>query len=264
MVDSNPIHNLVAANFGPVAASYATSPDHANKVALDHLVSVVEPQPTDEIIDIATGAGNVALAFAPQVARVVAFDLTPSMLEQTLETAKKRGLKNVEAVQGLAEDLPFEDNSFDIVTVRLAPHHYADIQLAIDEMARVVRIGGKVAIVDTTVPEDDVLDREINEIETLRDNSHVRNYRPSEWSEMFRKAGLSITYESVGRVTDGFKMDFDEWVKRIRTPEAEVAELRKRFLSASPELAESIKLEFEGERILFTWDQLTLVAIKTA
>jgi ubiquinone/menaquinone biosynthesis C-methylase UbiE len=262
MANSNPIHELVAANFGPVAAKYATSRDHDNKDALDQLVGFVSPLPTDELLDIATGAGNVALAFAPHVARVVAFDLTPSMLEQTLKTAAIRGLANVEAVQGLAEDLPFDDGSFDVVTVRLAPHHYADIQKAVDEMARVVRVGGKVAIVDTTVPEDDTLDREINEIETLRDNSHIRNYRPNEWRAMFEKAGLSVIFERVGRVSDGHKMDFDEWVERIRTPEPEINELRRRFHDASPALVEAIHLERMGEKISFVWDQVTLVATK--
>ncbi len=262
MSDANSIHDLVAANFGPVAANYATSPDHANLVALEALVHLVQPRTTDELLDIATGAGNVALAFAPKVARVVAFDLTPAMLDQTLKTAKSKGLSNVEAVQGLAEDLPFEDNSFDIVTVRLAPHHYADIQRAVNEMARVVRLGGKVVVVDTTVPEDDELDLEINVIEKLRDNSHVRNYRPSKWKSMFAQAGLTVISESLGRVSEGFKMDFDEWVERIRTPQEEVVELRHRLQNASPALAESILLEIIGEKMLFVWEQVTLVGIK--
>lgn len=262
MAESNQIHQQVAANFGPVAEKYATSAGHANIAALETLVDLVAPSPAAEVLDIATGAGNVALAFAPYVARVVAFDLTPAMLEQTLKTAASRGLSNVEAVQGLAEELPFEDASFDVVTVRLAPHHYADIQKAVDEMARVARPGGKVVIVDTTVPEDDTLDREINEIETLRDNSHVRNYRPSEWKAMAEKARLTVSYEHVGPYTEGFKMEFEDWVERIRTPEAEVVELRHRFRNASPQLASAISLELQGEAILFVWDQVTLIAVK--
>lgn len=262
MAESDQIHQLVAANFGPVAEKYATSPGHANKAALETLVELVAPTRTTEVLDIATGAGNVALAFAPHVARVVAFDLTPAMLEQTLKTAESRGLSNVEAVQGLAEELPFEDASFDVVTVRLAPHHYADIQKAVDEMARVTRPGGKVVIVDTTVPEDDTLDREINDIETLRDNSHVRNYRLSEWKAMAEKAGLTVSYEHVGPYTEGFKMEFEDWVERIRTPQPAVVELRQRFRNASPELAAAISLELQGDTILFVWDQVTLIAVK--
>jgi len=262
MAESNSIHDLVAANFGPVAESYATSAGHANLSALQQLVALVEPKPTDVVLDIATGAGNVALAFAPHVSRVVAFDLTPSMLEQTLKSAKDRGLLNVETVQGLAEDLPFENGSFDVVTVRLAPHHYADIGKAVREMARVVRAGGKVVIVDTTTPEDEDLHREINEIEKLRDNSHVENYRPSHWRKMVEDAGLTVTHESVGPYTEDFKMDFDDWVERIRTPEPEVLELRRRFRAATPALAEAIALEFEGDKIQFVWDQVTLVGEK--
>ncbi len=262
MVDPKQIHEQVAAKFGPVAEKYATSPGHANQSALSSLVSLVAPSAAAEVLDIATGAGNVALAFAPDVARVVAFDLTPSMLAQTLKTAAQRGLSNVEAVQGLAEDLPFEDESFDVVAVRLAPHHYADIQKAIDEMARVARRGGKVVIVDTTVPEDDELDREINEIEKLRDSSHVRNYRPSEWRAMVEKAGLLVEHLAVGRYTDEFKMEFMDWVERIRTPQAEIDEIRKRFLAASPALKESILLEVQSDKIEFVWEQVTLVALK--
>jgi ubiquinone/menaquinone biosynthesis C-methylase UbiE len=262
MADPKSIHDLVAANFGPVAEKYATNAGHANKDALDGLVKLVNPTSTDELLDIATGAGNVALAFAPYVARSVAFDLTPSMLQQTLKTASERGLGNVETVQGLAEEMPFEANSFDIVTVRLAPHHYADIQKAVNEMARVVRPGGKVLVVDTTVPEDDVLDKEINEIELLRDNSHVKNYRPSEWRTMVEAAGLIVESEEIQFYTEGFEMDFDTWVERIGTPAEKVVELRKRFRGASPELAATIKLNLYEEKIGFVWPQLVMVARK--
>ena len=129
-------------------------------------------------------------------------------------------------------------------------------------MARVTRPGGKVVIVDTTVPEDDTLDREINDIETLRDNSHVRNYRLSEWKAMAEKAGLTVSYEHVGPYTEGFKMEFEDWVERIRTPQPAVVELRQRFRNASPELAAAISLELQGDTILFVWDQVTLIAVK--
>jgi len=260
MLEAKQIHNLVASNFGPVAEAYATSLGHANKEALAELVELVDPKPTDELLDIATGAGNVALAFAPRVARAVAFDLTPAMLDQTLKTARERGLTNVEVVQGMAEDMPFEDASFDIVTVRLAPHHYADIRRGVHEMARVVRPGGKVLIVDTTVPEDDTLDKEINEIEWIRDHSHVRNYRVSQWQEMVESAGLKVRSVRIHFYTEGFEMDFDAWVKRIRTPEEDVQELRRRLRSASPELTEAIKLVLAGDEIKFVWPQMTMLA----
>ena len=129
-------------------------------------------------------------------------------------------------------------------------------------MARVVRPSGKVLVVDTTVPEDATLDREINEIELLRDNSHVKNYRPSEWREMIEAAGLVVESEEIQFYTEGFEMDFDTWVERIRTPQDQVVELRKRFRAASPELAATIKLNLYEEKIGFVWPQLVLVARK--
>ncbi|MDR3692160.1 MAG: methyltransferase domain-containing protein [Fimbriimonas sp.] len=260
MPQSDQIHRLVASNFGPVAANYATSAGHANKQALAELVELIVPASDSVMLDIATGAGNVALAFSPYVAKVVAFDLTPAMLEQTLRSARERRIGNVEAVQGVAEELPFENRAFDLVTVRLAPHHYADIVKAVNEMARVLRPGGKLLIVDTTVPEDDELDREINEIEWIRDDSHVRNYRPSEWRRMVESAGLQVLSEEIKFYTEGFEMDFDAWVERIRTPAPNVAELRRRLHSASPKLAAAIKLHVYGDRIGFVWPQLVMVA----
>src|SRR6185312_14095368 len=103
------------------------------------------------------------------------------------------------------------DESFDIVAVRLAPHHYADIDKGVSEMARVCRKGGKVLVVDTTASEDDDLDRQINELEKLRDSSHVRNYKPSEWRSMMEAAGLTVEYERINFYTEGFEMDFEDW-----------------------------------------------------
>ncbi len=263
MADQDSIHNLVASNFGPVASNYATSAGHANADALAELVQIVCPTKSNELLDIATGAGNVALAFAPYVSRVIALDLTPAMLEQTLKTAAARGLENVEVVEGLAEDLPFDDSRFDIVTVRLAPHHYADIRQAIREMARVVKTHGKVLIVDTTVPEDDSLDREINEIDKLRDNSHVRNYRVSEWKAYLKAEGLRVIVERNQFYTEGFEMDFDAWIERIRTPETDVIELRWKMRNASPALAETLKINiYPDGKIGFVLPQLTLLATK--
>src|SRR5207249_2291799 len=121
----------------------------------------------------------------------------------------------LEIRQGKAEEMPFPDASFDLYTVRLAPHHFADIRASIREAARILRPGGKYLAADTTSPEDDDLDRQINEIEILRDHSHVRNYRASEWLEMLREAGLEPVFHEVGYMTE---LDLDEWMTRMNTP----------------------------------------------
>ena len=78
-----------------------------------------------------------------------------------------------------AESLPFAGGSFDVVACRTAAHHFADVRLAVEEMARVS--GDRVLLVDTTFMGDDA-----EEAETLRDPSHVRNYTEAEWRALRR------------------------------------------------------------------------------
>lgn len=259
--DSKILHDRVRAQFGAAAAAYTTSPVHNDKQALRRLVELAQPQPSDAALDIATGAGHTALALAPHVASVVAYDLTKEMLDETRRNAAVQGLANVTTRQGIAEELPFADATFDIVTVRHAPHHFADIHRAVREMARVVKAGGRVVIVDSTSPEDSLLDERWNQIERLRDPSHVRNYRPSEWRTMLADVGLAITFEHTGAASEnGGSMDFFAWTRRMKTPRATVEELAEMFRNASPALASVLHIETTGDAILFRVPQITLVA----
>jgi ubiquinone/menaquinone biosynthesis C-methylase UbiE len=260
---SSTIHKRVQSQFGPVAEQYTTSAGHADPGALARVVALAQPSPGDRALDVATGAGHTALALAPAVAAVVAYDLTPAMLEEASRNAEARGLSNVATMQGTAESLPFPDQSFEIVTVRIAPHHFADIHAAVREMARVLRPGGRLVVVDTTVPEDDALDQQINQVEALRDPSHVRNYRESEWRSMLAAAGLSVALCEVDMYRErGRRMEFDAWTARMRTPPAAVAQLEGIFRNASPELREVLDIEIIDGRIGFVLPQVTLVATK--
>lgn len=255
-------YERVRASFGPNAAKYTTSEGHADAGALARLVAHVAPRPTAHVLDVGAGAGHTALAFAARVARVVALDVTPQMLEEVQRNAALRGLDNVSVQQGVAEALPFEPGSFDVVTCRLTTHHFADLPRAVGEMARVLRPGGHLVIVDTMAPEDDELDRQINEIEWLRDPSHIRNYRPSEWRALVEGAGLRVTDLDLGYYDEGHGMDFAAWTQRIGTTPENVAELRRRFRAAAPRLAEALRIVVDGDDIRFALPRLTLIAVK--
>ncbi len=260
---SGDVHQRVQTQFGAAANAYTTSAGHSDPMLLRRVIELAAPAPRDRALDIATGAGHTALALAPHVAEVVAYDITPQMLEETARNAAARGLANVLTRQGAAEKLPFSDSSFDIVTVRQAPHHFADIRAAICEMARVVKPGGRVVIVDSRAPEDPELDRAFNYIEKLRDPSHVRNWRPSEWRVMVREAGLTILAEHLDFYTEkGGPMDFDAWTRRMKTPPAAVEELKGLFRNASPALVEALRIEIDGDRIGFCVPQIAIAATK--
>jgi ubiquinone/menaquinone biosynthesis C-methylase UbiE len=261
--ESKILHERVQSQFGPAAAAYTTSAVHSDKHALRRVVELAQSQPSNAALDIATGAGHTALALAPHVASVVAYDLTEEMLAETRRNAAAQGLANVTTRQGIAEELPFADATFDIVTVRHAPHHFADIRRAVREMARVANSGARVVIVDSMSPEDDSLDEQWNRIERLRDPSHVRNYRSSEWRAMLTGAGLEIIFEQTGSASEnGGPMDFFAWTTRMKTPRTVVDELAKMFRSASPALAGVLRIETPGDAILFRVPQITLAARK--
>ncbi|HXO88763.1 MAG TPA: class I SAM-dependent methyltransferase [Candidatus Acidoferrales bacterium] len=261
------VHERVQSQFGAAATAYGTSLVHADASALQRVVELAAPQPKDSALDIATGAGHTALALAPHVARVIAYDLTREMILETRRNAAARGLANVYTQQGPAEKLPFRDASFDIVTVRQAPHHFADVRAAVREMARVARPGARLLIVDSTAPPGHENDPEPaaqwDRMERLRDSSHVRNYSPCEWRAMVEDAGPRVFAEETGFATEnGGPMSFDAWVRRINTPPEAVAELTQLFRNASPALTSALRIEIVDNAIFFCVPVVTIAAIK--
>lgn len=178
--------------FAERAAFYTTSTVHADPSGLAKLVNLAAPQPEWIALDIATGTGHTALALAPHVARVVGIDLTPEMLAEAEQLRAARGAANVTFRLGDVHHLPFEDASLDLVTCRRAAHHFSDIALALREIRRVLRPGGRVVIDDRSVAEDDFVDRCMNQLDRYHDESHVREYRPSEWQRMLLASGLVV------------------------------------------------------------------------
>ncbi|MEX2080902.1 MAG: methyltransferase domain-containing protein [Dehalococcoidia bacterium] len=220
----------VQQQFGPVAAAYAVSAVHTSGPDLDAAIEAADPQAADLALDIATGAGFTAFALAARCLRVTALDLTPEMLAQARRIAAERGLSNVEFVEGDAEKLPFGDSSFDVVTCRVSAHHFGDVPRFLGEVARVLRPGGRLAVVDTISPEDPALDSFCNAVELLRDPSHGRNYTATEWLRMCGEAGLS---GAAVVMRSGYVLDGQSWVERMRTAPGRVAAIRELFATAT-------------------------------
>jgi len=220
--------SLVQKKFGEAAADYAASAVHATGPSLARLTELISPEPTWRHLDVATGAGHTALAFAPKVAKVTASDITPEMLQQARKLAKERGLGNVVTAQAQAGDLPFPDTSYHLVTCRLAAHHFPNPKSFVREAARVLIPGGTFALVDNVSPDDADLAARYNAFEMLRDPSHGRCLGLEEWSDLIRDAGLTLVSSEV--------MDQDipfvPWVQRMRCTEATVARLREMLESA--------------------------------
>jgi SAM-dependent methyltransferase len=178
-----------------VAERYGAGWAQANAPDLAWLVAALDPGPKDRAIDIGTGGGHAALALAPSVASVAAIDPTPEMLAVARNLGAERGIANVTFTQAAADALPFPDASFDVAMSRLSVHHWALPGRAFREIARVVRPGGRLAFVDLVAPEDGPLDTFLNTVELLRDPSHARSLRASEWLAQLDGAGFAARLE---------------------------------------------------------------------
>lgn len=199
----------VQEQFGAHARTYITSRPHAKGASLQRLVELVDPQPDWQTLDIATAAGHTAFAFAPHVAHVLATDITPEMLTVAREQVAERGADNVTVERADAENLPYADGRFDLLTCRIAPHHFPDINAFLRESARVLRPGGVLAVVDNIVPAGAAGDF-VNAFEKLRDPSHGRCLSVEEWLEGYTRAGLQLTrHETLEK-----EMVFEDWAAR--------------------------------------------------
>ena len=198
--------------FSKFSQSYVTSPPHAKGPELDRLVEIAQPQPDWRMLDIATGGGHTALKFAPFVKQVIATDITPKMLDAAQTFITSQGIENVVYEYADAEDLPFEAKQFDLITCRIAPHHFPDCPRFVREAARVLKSGGKLLVQDHVSPEDEQSARYVDAFQKLRDPSHSRTYSESEWVGMFREADLEVIHtEQIIK-----RHEFLPWVERQR------------------------------------------------
>ncbi len=191
---------------------------------LEHTVSCFEPKKTDSVLEVAAGTCACGRALAPFVQTVLCLDMTAAMLQVGKAAAEKQGLHNMAFVQGDAEKLPLLDGSFDIVISRLAFHHFAHPARCFSEMARVLKIGGKLVTIDMEAAEEPLREIE-DEIETLRDPSHVRNLSKNEFMGLFQENGMAIAMVDCTEIP----VSLSAWLALTNTAAQTSADISKRF-----------------------------------
>jgi ubiquinone/menaquinone biosynthesis C-methylase UbiE len=234
--------------FGARAANYLASTVHATGADLERLENLAARLRPERALDLGSGAGHVSFAMARGGARrITAYDPAPDMLRVVAQEAAARGHAGIETCIGTAEALPFEDKTFDLVVTRFSAHHWANVAHAMAESKRVAAPGGRLVVIDVIAPEVALLDTALQSIELLRDASHVRDYRISEWTAMLGRAGFSEP------TVDRWKIpiEFKSWVARIGTSPARVAALQAVFADLPSEVLQYFQV---GPELSFAMD----------
>ncbi len=232
--------------FGAAGDAYVKSETHRLGKDLARLVEVAAPTSNMRVLDVATGGGHTAIALAPLVRDVSMLDLTPQMLVHARDFARESDVEPVGVIAAAAESIPFANQSFDLVTCRIAPHHFADVQSFVDEVARVLVPGGHFVLIDSLSPDNKDFDVFINKVEKWRDPSHVRAYSMEEWNGFLTHAGLTLEMSEV--IVK--RHEFASWTERSRMAEGEPAALSDWIMATDEACREHFSVEQEDGHVV--------------
>ena len=206
-------HDSIRAEFRRQAPSWVKediSPD------LRWVLTRLDLHPRLEVLDVAAGTGLLSRGIAPHVQRVVAMDITPEMLEHGRAEATRQGITNISWEQGVAEELTYPTESFDMVVTRFSMHHLKSPEIVAREMCRVCRRGGTLVLIDLAAPEDEELAARYNHLEKLRDSSHTRALSSNDLVTLAENAGV----EAIRYYSRDVRNSVDTWLDFTRADAA--------------------------------------------
>jgi ubiquinone/menaquinone biosynthesis C-methylase UbiE len=212
-----------------------------------------------KVLDVATGAGHTGVYLASLGHEVTLADIAQPMLDKAAAAAAERGVA-VTTVLHPAEQFPHADASFDLVTCRVAAHHFSFSEKFVAETARVLKPGGYFLLIDGTVPDDQPeAEAWMHAVEKWRDPSHHRFLTPRAWSTLCEGSGLSVV--SVNVVP--FKQpDLNWYFETAATPDENRIKVLELIARAPASAKELFKVGEENGRIIWWWQRLTLIAVR--
>lgn len=249
-----------AAQFERQAANYGKQHILADTRDVAELLELIPAaQKEGRALDVATGGGHTALALARAGYTPVLGDLAPAMLENAARLLEEEGFA-VEAALFPAEEIPFPDASFRIVSCRVAPHHFTEVPAFVRECYRVLETGGYLLIIDGSVVDGDPETAEwLHQVEKLRDPSHGRLLDRSTWTRIIADAGFTLLHAQLQPMP---MPDLEWYFRAAATPPENREQVRELIKNASPHVRETMQLETADGTIRWVWQRVSLLAVK--
>lgn len=236
---------------------YASSAVHRHGPSLPKLLALARPQKADVCLDIGTGTGHTAAALADYAAHVVGLDLSEGMLRSARELYGERD--NLTFVHAPAHDTKLAPSRFDLVTARHTLHHHPDLGATLLEVARLLKPGGRLVVVDEVTPNAEV-DAWYDALERARDASHVRAYSLTEWQDFIAEAGLTWV---VGDARTGYPLEVGDWLGRMNLSPAGVAAVYDLFRRADALSRRTFNIVYDGDTaVRFEMPMALILALK--
>jgi ubiquinone/menaquinone biosynthesis C-methylase UbiE len=248
---------LIIDQFTKQAESFAKKSNLYVRDVFEKIQALVHANENDVVLDVASGTGSLAVEFAKICKRVTGIDITLAMIEQAKILQKTNKLNNINWDWGdVTRTLPYESNSFSVVISKFSFHHLLDPLSVLVEMNRVCTFGGKIVIVDPTPPPKKAI--MYNQLEQLRDPSHVKALTIPEFDCLFQVAGIPILERGFYRM----KIELEDQLQTSFPVPTNIEKIRRLFMEDTKNDILGLESYFEGNEIYFSYPNSIFVGIK--
>ena len=235
--------------FNNQAKFYSSSKTFSTGESLDILSNLFNKKKFKSGLDIGTGAGFAAFELSKSCEKVEATDISEGMINEAKKIMKERKINNLNFNICSAEELNYSDKEFDIVTCRTAAHHFLDVEKFCSEVHRVLKDEGEFIIVDTITSDQIKLNNWHQEVELIRDKSHIKNLSLIEWKSILKISKFSFLDIIQSRVT----MNLNDWMERSGTSDEDKKILKDKFQNSNEKIKRFFGVKILNNDISFYW-----------